>query len=60
MTLLWEVLSLYMFQYGQKSKEGIEENYMTALNSFNLVLFGNEIKLFEDWISETQFKIEYL
>ena len=48
MTLLWEVLSLYMFQYGQKSKAGIEENYMTALNSFNLVLFGNVIKLFED------------
>ena len=54
MTLLWEVLSLYMF-YGQEIswKSEIQENCTTKNASI-------KENCFEDWVvSETQFKIEY-
>ena len=39
--------------------EVIAENYRTLLCTLNLDLFANRKTYLEDWVSETQFKIEY-
>ena len=39
-------------------KEVIKEIYITTFYTKNLDLYAN-INYFEDWISKTQFKIEY-
>ena len=64
MTILGEVLSLYMFLWARKltEKEGTDENNLTTFYSLNLGLFALRIDFFiylKDWISEIWFKIYY-
>ena len=39
--------------------EGLQENYITTFNTLNLDLLASIKNYFEDWVSETQNKIEY-
>ena len=48
MTILWEVLSIYMFLLARKltEKEGIEENNIATFYFLNLGLFALRIEFF--------------